>query len=237
MSPPRAGGKGCRSYRAYVADQHMIVDESAKLMTKVAALSSDEGEQKKAIAEFIFLHEQLAQVNEYLADVLLKLSFETGLDWRHQFQKLQSESVFYEQVQQLIANKRSRREVTRINRTKTLARGRRVLLSRIREVEKAGGLELNLSGLALGATVFIAVDQFEELLARAAGSMAAKLLRFLRGLLNCRNGQLLVIGILRSDHLDLYKQSPDAPQDFFQSWRVGPFPPQRIPPFVGQICK
>jgi hypothetical protein len=87
----------CRPY------QHMIVDESAKLMTKVAALSSDEGEQKKAIAEFIFLHEQLAQVNEYLADVLLKLSFETGLDWRHQFQKLQSESVFYEQVQQLIA--------------------------------------------------------------------------------------------------------------------------------------
>jgi hypothetical protein len=111
------------------------------------------------------------------------------------------------------------------------------------DVEQAVKVFLEtLEDLTLGrnrqdATVLIAIHQFEELLARAAGSAAAKLLRFLWELLNCRNGQLLVIGILRSDHLDLYEQSPDAPQDFFQSWRLGPFPPQRIPPFVGQICK
>jgi hypothetical protein len=37
-----------------------------------------------------------------------------------------------------------------------------------------------------------------------------KLLRFFRELLNCRNGQLLVIGTMRSDHLDLYEQSSPA---------------------------
>src|SRR5208337_3998439 len=54
------------------------------------------------------------------------------------------------------------------------------------------------------ATVLIVIDQFEELLAPFAGPMAAKLLRFLRELLNCRNGQLLVIGTMRSDHFDIY---------------------------------
>jgi hypothetical protein len=197
----------------------MIVDESAKLMTKVAALSSDEGEQKKTIAELIFLHEQLAQVNEHLADsVKTLLRDRTGLappvsKTAERVRILRTGPGYPDPTTD--RKQRSRREVTRINLTKTFARGRRVLLSRIREVEKAGGLELNLSGLALDATVLIAVDQFEELLARATGSMAAKLLRFLRGLLNCRNGQLLVIGILRSYHLDLYKQSPDASQDFF----------------------
>ena len=78
----------CRPY------QHMIVDDSAKLIPKVDPLSSDAAEKKETLIELIYLHKQLAQVNEYLADVLLKLSFETGLDWRHQFNKLQGESVY-----------------------------------------------------------------------------------------------------------------------------------------------
>jgi WD40 repeat protein len=79
------------------------------------------------------------------------------------------------------------------------------------------------------ATVLIAIDQFEELLAPAAGPMAERLLRFLKELLNCRNGQLLVIGTMRSDHLDLYEQCSDALRaPFFHPWRLGPFPPERI---------
>jgi hypothetical protein len=59
--------------------------------------------------------------------------------------------------------------------------------------------------------------------------MAAKLLRFLWELLNCRNGQLLVIGTMRSDHWDVYEQSRSALRaPYFRLWRLGPFPPERI---------
>ena len=79
------------------------------------------------------------------------------------------------------------------------------------------------------ATVLIVIDQFEELLTPSAGSMAAKLLRFLRELLNCRNGQLLVIGTMRSDHFDIYEQSSDALRaPYFNPWPLGPFPRERI---------
>jgi hypothetical protein len=78
--------------------QHMIVDDSARLIRKVAPISSERGQQKETINELISLYEHLAEANQFLADVLLKLSFETGLDWRHQFYKLQSESVFYQMV-------------------------------------------------------------------------------------------------------------------------------------------
>jgi hypothetical protein len=89
--------------------------------------------------------------------------------------------------------------------------------------------ELTLARNRSDATVLIAIDQFEELLAPSAGPMAAKLLRFLRELLNCRNGRLLVIGTIRSDHLDLYEQSSDALRaPFFHPWRLEPFPPERI---------
>jgi hypothetical protein len=89
--------------------EHMIVDYSARLIRKVAPISADRAEQKETINELIWLQEQLVDANLFLADVLLKLSFETGLDWREQFQKLQAESVFYQQllaprIQQLIAN-------------------------------------------------------------------------------------------------------------------------------------
>jgi TIR domain/AAA ATPase domain len=89
--------------------------------------------------------------------------------------------------------------------------------------------DLTLARNCSDATVLIAIDQFEELLAPSAGPIAAKLLRFLSELLHCRSGQLLVMGTMRSDHLDIYEQSPNALQTpYFQSWRLGPFPSERI---------
>ena len=98
--------------------------------------------------------------------------------------------------------------------------------------------DLTLARNRPDATVLIAIDQFEELLAPAAGQMAEKLLRFLRQLLNCCNGQLLVIGTMRSDHLDLYEQSPDALRaPFFHPWRLGLFPPERIEDVIRKPAK
>ena len=45
-----------------------------------------------------------------------------------------------------------------------------------------------LPGTVRHATVLLAIDQFEELLAPSAGPVAAQFLRFLRELLHCRNG-------------------------------------------------
>jgi general stress protein YciG len=88
------------------------------------------------------------------------------------------------------------------------------------------------------ATVLIVIDQFEELLTPFAGPMAAKSLRFLRELLSCRNGQLLVIGTMRSDHLDIYEQSSYALRaPYFKPWRLGPFPPERIEEVIREPVK
>jgi len=89
--------------------QDTIVDYSARLEREVAPISSDRAEQKKTINELIWLEGQLADANRFLVEVLLKLSFETGLDWRHQFYTLESESVFYQgllttRIQQLISS-------------------------------------------------------------------------------------------------------------------------------------
>jgi hypothetical protein len=89
--------------------QNLIIENSARLKEKIAPISSDRAEQKKTINELIWLEEQLADANRFLTEVLLKLSFETGLDWRHQFYTLESESVFYQgllttQIQQLISS-------------------------------------------------------------------------------------------------------------------------------------
>ena len=68
--------------------------------------------------------------------------------------------------------------------------------------------------------------------------MAAQFLRFLRELLHCRNGQLLAIGTMRSDHLDIYERSSDALQaPFFHPWRLGPFPPERIEEVIRKPCR
>src|SRR5271165_1544557 len=89
--------------------------------------------------------------------------------------------------------------------------------------------DLTLARNCSNATVLIAIDQFEELLIPSAGPIAARFLGFLKELLNCANGQLLVIGTMRSDHLDIYEKSSDALQaPFFHPWRLGPFPPERI---------
>ena len=89
--------------------------------------------------------------------------------------------------------------------------------------------DLTLARKCSDATVLIAIDQFEELLAPSAGPMAGQFLRFLKELLHCRNGQLLMVGTMRSDHLDIYEQSSDVLEaPFFQPWRLGPFLPERI---------
>ena len=95
--------------------------------------------------------------------------------------------------------------------------------------------DLTLARNCSNATVLIAIDQFEELLAPSAGPIAAQFLRFLKELLSCPNGQLLVIGTMRSDHLDIYEKYCAALQaPFFQPWRLGPFPPDRIEQVVRQ---
>jgi WD40 repeat protein len=88
------------------------------------------------------------------------------------------------------------------------------------------------------ATVLIVIDQFEELLAPSAEPTAAKFLTFLSELLNCRNGQVLAIGTMRSDHLDIYEQSTDALRaPYFYPWRLGPFPPERIEDVIRKPAK
>ena len=95
--------------------------------------------------------------------------------------------------------------------------------------------DLTLARNCSNATVLIAIDQFEELLAPSAGPIAAQFLRFLKELLSCPNGQLLVIGTMRSDHLDIYEKYSAALQaPFFQPWRLGPFPPDRIEQVIRQ---
>jgi hypothetical protein len=89
--------------------------------------------------------------------------------------------------------------------------------------------DLTLARNCSNATLLIAIDQFEELLTPSAGPIAARFLAFLKELLNCANGQLLVIGTMRSDHLDIYEKSSAALQaPFFHPWRLGPFPHERI---------
>lgn len=79
------------------------------------------------------------------------------------------------------------------------------------------------------ATVLLPIDQFEELLAPAAGSDANAFLRFLHEVFACANGRLLAIGTLRSDHLDVYERHPHAlTTPYFQPWRLGPFPRERV---------
>jgi WD40 repeat protein len=89
--------------------------------------------------------------------------------------------------------------------------------------------DLTLARNCSDATVLVAIDQFEELLVPSAGAIAAEFLRFLKQLLNCANSQLLVVGTMRSDHLDIYERSLDVlPSPFFYPWRLGPFPWDRI---------
>ena len=89
--------------------------------------------------------------------------------------------------------------------------------------------DLTLARNCPNATLLVAIDQFEELLAPSAGPIAARFLGFLKELLNCANGQLLVTVTMRSDHLDIYEKSSAALQaPFFHPWRLGPFPPERI---------
>ena len=76
----------------------MIGQDSMRLMKKVASPAADKDEQKGTINELLWLHQQLASTNFFIDDAMLKLSFETGVDWRHVFYKLQSESVFYQDV-------------------------------------------------------------------------------------------------------------------------------------------
>lgn len=80
-----------------------------------------------------------------------------------------------------------------------------------------------------GATVLLPIDQFEELLAPAAGPDAVALLRLLHEVFGCANGRLLAVATVRSDHLDVYERHPHAlAAPYFQPWRLGPFPRDRV---------
>jgi WD40 repeat protein len=106
------------------------------------------------------------------------------------------------------------------------------LISEVRQAAQSfieTSQDLTLARNCSNATLLIAIDQFEELLTPSAGPIAPRFLEFLKELLSCANGQLLVIGTMRSDHLDIYEKSSAALQaPFFHPWRLGPFPHERI---------
>lgn len=80
-----------------------------------------------------------------------------------------------------------------------------------------------------GATILLAIDQFEELLTAAARPSAEQFLRFLKTLLSRNNGRLLVIGTMRSDYLDVYEQHAHALlSPYFHTYRLPPFPWERV---------
>jgi WD40 repeat protein len=99
-------------------------------------------------------------------------------------------------------------------------------------------LDLVIARQCPEATVLIPIDQFEELLAPSAGPVAGKFIRFLKLLFGSRNGRLLGIGTMRSDHLDAYERNTNAlASPFFVSWRLGPFPPERIGDVIQKPAK
>ena len=83
--------------------------------------------------------------------------------------------------------------------------------------------------------VLLPVDEFEELLAPAAGAMANSFLAFLKAVCERPNRRFLVIGTMRSDYLDAYEQHPLAlTAPLFDPWRLEPFPRERL---AGVIVK
>jgi hypothetical protein len=79
------------------------------------------------------------------------------------------------------------------------------------------------------ATVLLVMDQFDEVLATSAASVADAFLQFLQSVFCRRNPRLLAIGTLRSDFLDVYERHRHALKSpFFQTWRLEPFPHERI---------
>jgi WD40 repeat protein len=89
--------------------------------------------------------------------------------------------------------------------------------------------DLAVARSSTAAAVLLPIDQFEELLAPAAGPDANAFLRFLREVFSCANGRLLAVGTMRSDQLDVYERHPQSlAPPFFESWRLGAFPRERL---------
>jgi WD40 repeat protein len=89
--------------------------------------------------------------------------------------------------------------------------------------------ELAMARLCPGVTTLLAVDQFEELLAREAHPSAGQFLSFLKAVLSRNNGRLLAIGTLRSDYLDVFERHPDfVSPPYSKTYRLGPFPWERV---------
>ena len=79
------------------------------------------------------------------------------------------------------------------------------------------------------ATTLLPIDQFEELLAPAADHNALKFLRFMRAFLFGKNRQLLAIGTLRSESLDVYERHLFGLQPpYLHTYRLPPFPWERV---------
>ena len=89
--------------------------------------------------------------------------------------------------------------------------------------------DLAIARGARSAAVLLPVDQFEELLAPSAGTMATNFLAFLKAVCERPNPRLLIVGTMRSDYLDIYERHPSALRaPLFFPWRLEPFPRERL---------
>ena len=94
--------------------------------------------------------------------------------------------------------------------------------------------ELRAATNRAGATLVLALDQAEELLASDAGPDAVALLDLVRAALEDSAEELMVVATIRSDRLDAWLQHPSVKAGegsaglFFESFPLGPMPMDRL---------
>lgn len=82
---------------------------------------------------------------------------------------------------------------------------------------------------AADAATILPIDQFEELLAPAAGPSADEFLRFVQAVCAARTGRVLLVTTMRSDYLDVYERNEFVVRPpRLATYRLPPFPRERI---------
>lgn len=83
------------------------------------------------------------------------------------------------------------------------------------------------------AQVLLVIDQCEELLASTAGTPAEHFLAWARALCEIEGSPVLIIGTIRSDSIDAYRQHAHAVQAHqLETLGVPPLPPERLPDII-----
>jgi energy-coupling factor transporter ATP-binding protein EcfA2 len=122
------------------------------------------------------------------------------------------------------------REVTAELRTAAARGDRDYLRARVRDLRVAVG--------SPEATMLIAIDQAEELLASNAEESANQLLYLLSDALSEADRELMAIATIRSDALGLLQQHPAVrgiegrPELTFETFPLGPMPLDRVPEII-----